>query len=170
MNPPADSPSSPMQIRLDDLSGPEIRALLQEHLRSMHELSPPGSVHALGIDKLRRPDVTFWTAWQGAELLGCGALLALSPDHGEIKSMRTASAHRGRGVARAMLEQIIREAEARSYKRLSLETGSMKSFVPALKLYESFGFTCCAPFAHYAEDPNSVFMTKNLLATESDRP
>jgi putative acetyltransferase len=151
-----------MQIRLDDLSGPEIRALLQEHLRNMHELSPPESVHALDIDKLRRPDVTFWTVWADRELLGCGALRELSPKHGEVKSMRTALAHRGRGVARAVLDHIIQEATMRSYDRLSLETGSMKAFEPAQKLYEAFGFTYCSPFGDYVEDPNSVFMTKRL--------
>ncbi|MDM0076608.1 GNAT family N-acetyltransferase [Variovorax sp. J2P1-59] len=151
-----------MQIRLDDLSGPEIRALLQAHLRSMHELSPPGSIHALDIDKLRQPDVTFWTVWEGTELLGCGALRELSPKHGEVKSMRTSEAHRGRGVARAVLQRIIEEARARTYDRLSLETGRMKAFEPAQKLYESLGFTYCAPFGSYLDDPHSVFMTKSL--------
>ena len=151
-----------MQIRLDDLSGPEIRALLEEHLRNMHELSPPESVHALDITKLRQPDVTFWTVWEGSELLGCGALKELSPKHGEIKSMRTVAAPRGKGVARAVVNHIIAEAKRRSYERLSLETGSMKSFEPAQKLYESCGFSYCGPFEGYAEDPNSAFMTRLL--------
>ncbi|MDM0104552.1 GNAT family N-acetyltransferase [Variovorax sp. J22R24] len=151
-----------MQIRLDDLAGPEIRALLEAHLRNMHEISPPGSVHALDIDKLRQPDVTFWTVWEGGELLGCGALREISPKHGEVKSMRTSDAHRGRGVARAVLHRIIEEARARSYDRLSLETGSMKAFEPAQKLYESFGFMHCAAFGSYVDDPYSVFMTKSL--------
>ncbi|TAN51274.1 MAG: GNAT family N-acetyltransferase [Betaproteobacteria bacterium] len=151
-----------MQIRLDDLSGPEVRALLEEHLRSMHSLSPPESVHALDLDGLRRPEITFWTVWSGNELLGCGALKELDPRHGEIKSMRTAQAHLRKGVARAMLEHIIREAKRRSYARLSLETGSMEAFEPAQRLYASYGFTHCPPFADYAEDPNSVFMTRLL--------
>lgn len=151
-----------MQIKLDDLSGPEIRALLEEHLRNMNEVSPPESVHALDIDKLRGPDVTFWTAWSGGELLGCGALRELTPKHGEIKSMRTSSAHRRKGVARAVLDHIMEEARTRSYDRLSLETGSMKAFEPARKLYESFGFTYCSPFADYVADPHSVFMTRRL--------
>ena len=151
-----------MQIRLDDLSGAEIRALLEEHLEDMHDISPPESVHALDIDKLRRPDVTFWTVWAGSDLLGCGALRELDPKHGEVKSMRTSLAHRRKGVARAVLNHIIREARMRSYERLSLETGSMKAFEPAQKLYESFGFTYCSPFGDYVDDPNSVFMTKQL--------
>ena len=151
-----------MEIRLDDLRGAEIRALLEEHLRNMHELSPPESVHALDLDALRHASITFWTAWEGDELLGCGALKELDPRHGEIKSMRTAMAHRGKGVARAILERIVQEARARSYARLSLETGSAIQFLPARRLYESFGFACCAPFAQYTEDPNSVFMTREL--------
>lgn len=115
-----------MEIRLDDLSGPEIRALLDEHLRNMHEVSPPESVHALDLDKLRQPDISFWTVWEGSDLLGCGALRALSPAHGEIKSMRTAEAHRGRGVARAVLNHIVAEAKARGFERLSLETGACR--------------------------------------------
>jgi putative acetyltransferase len=151
-----------MEIRLDDLSGAEIRALLEEHLRNMLELSPPESVHAMDIAKLRQPDVTFWTLWSGNELLGCGALRELSPKHGEIKSMRTALKHRRSGAGRAMLTHIIGEARRRSYDRLSLETGSMKAFEPAHKLYASFGFSFCPPFGDYVEDPHSVFMTKEL--------
>jgi putative acetyltransferase len=151
-----------MLIRLDDLAGPEIRSLLEEHLRSMHELSPPESVHALDLAALRKPEITFWTAWYEGELLGCGALKELDPTHGEVKSMRTASARRRAGVGRAMLKHIIVEARMRSYARLSLETGSMEAFAPARRLYESFGFTSCAPFADYTEDPNSVFMTRTL--------
>lgn len=151
-----------MQIRVDDLSGAEIRALLAEHLRQMHRISPPGSVHALDLDGLLRPEITFWTAWSGRELLGCGALKELNPLHGEIKSMRTVSAHRRKGVARAMLRHIIAEARSRAYTRLSLETGSMQAFEPARRLYESFGFTYCPPFADYADDPNSAFLTRSL--------
>jgi putative acetyltransferase len=151
-----------MLIRLDDLAGPEIRALLEEHLRSMYELSPPESVHALDLTALLQPDITFWAAWSPAELLGCGALKELDSNHGEVKSMRTAAAHRRKGVGRAMLEHIVATARARRYARLSLETGSMEAFAPARRLYEGFGFTYCAPFADYIEDPNSVFMTRTL--------
>ena len=151
-----------MEIRLDDLRGPEIRALLEEHLRNMHEISPPESVHALDLEALKHPSVTFWTAWSGADLLGCGALKELDARHGEVKSMRTAMAHRQKGVARAILERIVSEARSRSYRRLSLETGSQPQFLPARRLYESFGFTYCAPFGDYTEDPNSTFMTRSM--------
>lgn len=151
-----------MDIRLDDLTGPEVRKLLEEHLRNMFEVSPPESVHALDLDGLRKPDVTFWTVWSGSDLLGCGALKELAPAHGEIKSMRTSLEHRRKGVARAMLSHIIAEGMKRRYHRLSLETGSMQAFEPAQKLYESFGFTYCPPFGEYVEDPNSVFMTRVL--------
>jgi len=151
-----------MLIRLDDLAGPEIRALLEEHLRGMHALSPPESVHALDLDALRQPEISFWTAWSQGELMGCGALKALDASHGEVKSMRTASAHMRRGVGRALLEHIVAQAHARGYARLSLETGSMAAFAPARRLYEGFGFSYCEPFADYVEDPNSVFMTRLL--------
>ena len=151
-----------MQIRVDDLAGREIRALLAEHLRDMHQLSPPESVHALDLAALLTPEITFWTVWSQDELLGCGALKELTPDHGEVKSMRTASAHRRKGVARAMLQHIIAEALKRSYAHLSLETGSMPAFEPARSLYESFGFTYCSPFGDYTDDPNSVFLTRTL--------
>ena len=151
-----------MLIRVDDVTGLEIRSLLSEHLRSMHEISPRESVHALDAAALRRPEITFWSAWSDDELLGCGALKELDPSHGEIKSMRTVSQRRRTGVGRAMLTHIVAEARKRSYVRLSLETGSMDAFVPARRLYESFGFSYGAPFADYADDPNSVFMSLDL--------
>lgn len=150
-----------LQIRPDDLTGPEIIALLEEHLRSM-EISPPESRHALNLDGLRKPDVTFWSIWNGLNLAGCGALKELDKYHGEIKSMRTATACLRQGVASQMLRHIIEEARRRAYRRLSLETGSFDYFEPARKLYASFGFTPCGPFAAYIEDPNSVFMAKEL--------
>lgn len=151
-----------LEIRLDDLAGPEIRALLEEHLRNMRSISPPGSVHALDLGGLRAPGIAFWTVWSNGALVGCGALKELAPDHGEVKSMRTAAAHRRRGVARALLAYILAEAAQRRYARVSLETGAAPPFEPARRLYESFGFRYCAPFDGYAEDPNSVFMTKRL--------
>jgi putative acetyltransferase len=151
-----------VHVETDDLSGPEIRALLEEHLRGMRSLSPPESVHALDIEGLRRPEITFWTVWGGGELLGCGALKELDPKHAEIKSMRTAAAHLRKGVAAHLLEHILGEAARRGYARLSLETGSQEGFEPARRLYARFGFTYCGPFADYVEDPNSVFMTREL--------
>jgi putative acetyltransferase len=151
-----------MQIKIDDLTGPEIAELLREHLRNMAENSPPESMHALSLEELRRPDVTFWSVWEGTELLGCGALKELDARHGEIKSMRTASTHRRKGVVARLLEHILEEAKRRSYKRVSLETGSMDAFQPARSLYARFGFKMCGPFADYVEDPNSVFMTREL--------
>jgi len=151
-----------MRIQIDDLSGPDIHALLEEHLANMYALSPPESVHALDVAKLRSPDITFWTVWDGATLLGCGALRQLSPTHGEVKSMRTPTALRGRGAGRAVLQHIIGEARTRGLRRLSLETGSQPGFEPARSLYRSFGFAPCGPFGDYRDDPNSVFMTLAL--------
>lgn len=151
-----------MRIELDDLARPEVRALLGEHLSNMHELSPPESVHALDVTGLQSPDITFWTVWDGAVLMGCGALKELDPAHGEVKSMRTPGQLRRRGAGRAMLTHIIGAARARGYTRLSLETGSMEAFRPAQKLYESFGFEFCAPFGPYLPDPNSAFMSLRL--------
>jgi len=149
-----------MKIEIDDLSRPAIHELLREHLRNMHALGPPESVHALDIDGLRRREITFWSAWEGGDvLLGCGALLELDRRHGEVKSMRTPEARRRTGAGRALLMHIIEVARSRGYERLSLETGSVAAFVPAHRLYESAGFTRTGPFGGYAEDPNSVFMT-----------
>ena len=151
-----------LQIMRDDLRGPEIRALLEEHLRHMHELSPPESVHALDLDALRRPEISFWTAWSGGALLGCGALKQLSTHEGEVKSMRTASAARGRGVGRLLLQHVMAEARRRGYQKLWLETGVGPGFEPARTLYASAGFLSCGPFADYREDPYSVFMCLTL--------
>lgn len=149
-----------MEIRIGGLDHPAVASLLQEHLQSMAQLSPPESIHALDLDALRKPQITFWSAWQDDELMGCGALKQLDAAHGEIKSMRTASRHRRKGVAAAMLEHILDEAQRRAYTQLSLETGSMQGFEPARALYARYGFESCGPFADYTSDPNSVFMTR----------
>jgi putative acetyltransferase len=151
-----------MQITIDDPGLPEVRELLEEHLRDMYQLSPPESVHALEVNELQGPDVTFWTVRDGRVVLGCGALKEIDSEHGEIKSMRTPLSLRRRGAARAVLAHIIAVARERGYKRLSLETGSMEAFIPAQRLYESFGFSYCGPFGDYGPDPNSVFMTLRL--------
>ena len=151
-----------MNIVLDDLTGPEIQALLHEHLQDMHTLSPAESVHALDLEKLRKPDITFWTIWEDNVLMGCGALKELDSSHAEVKSMRTPAARRGKGAGRAILAHIIAVAQSRSYQRLSLETGSHPAFLAAHQLYQSAGFEFCGPFDHYVLDPNSVFMTKLL--------
>jgi putative acetyltransferase len=139
-----------------------VHALLQEHLDNMYELSPPESVHALDLSKLRKPDITFWTAWDESLLLGCGALKQLDATHGEIKSMRTPAALRGKGAGRVLLAHIVAEARSRDYRRLSLETGPHPAFLPAQRLYRSFGFEVCGPFGDYKPDPYSVFMTLEL--------
>ena len=151
-----------MDIRVDDLSGPEIASFLEEHIRDMKAVSPPESKHALDLEGLRKPDITFWTVWDDDRLVGCGAIKELDRGHAEIKSMRTSTSHRRKGVATLLLRHILCEARSRGYRRLSLETGSMPFFEPARNLYRSHGFTDCAPFAAYKDDPHSVFMTKHL--------
>ena len=151
-----------MNIQRDDLTGPEIHQLLQQHLQGMALHSPPESIHALDIDALRQPGITFWTAWEDDALLGCGALKELDSRHAEIKSMRTASAHLRQGVAHAMLTRITEQAKQRGYRRLSLETGSAEAFEPARRLYAASGFRFCEPFANYLLDPYSVFMTREI--------
>ncbi len=151
-----------MHIRMDDLRGSDVAALLEAHLDNSRRWSPPESIHVLDLDALRAPEITFWTVRDGETLLGCGALKELDPSHGEIKSMHTAAAHRGKGVAAALLAHIVAEARSRGYRRLSLETGSMDAFAPARALYARFGFVGCPPFGDYILDPNSVFMTLDL--------
>jgi putative acetyltransferase len=149
-------------IRLDDLRGSEIADLLEAHLDAMRAISPPGSVHALDLDALRAPEVRFWTAWEGDQLLGCGALKEIAPDHGEVKSMRTAADHLRKGVAAAILEQIIASAKDSGYVQLSLETGRPAPFAAAHRLYERYGFAECPPFGNYRLDPFSICMTRAM--------
>ena len=151
-----------MQIRNDDLRGPEVIALLQAHLDYCRGSSPPESVHALDLDGLRARNVTFWSIWDGQRILGCGALKELDARHGEIKSMHTKASERGRGIAAAMVKHIVAQAHLRGYQRVSLETGSNDAFAAARALYASFGFVLTEPFADYRPDPFSVFMTLDL--------
>ncbi|WFF41381.1 GNAT family N-acetyltransferase [Salinicola endophyticus] len=151
-----------MQIKRDDLSGPEIAALLEAHLADFAPHSPPESRHALDLSALRHPDIFFYSVWEAGELLGCGAFKRLDATHAELKSMRTDAQHLRRGVARALLTHLIDEARAAGFERLSLETGSAAHFDPAHRLYAAFGFETCGPFGDYVEDPYSVFMTRRL--------
>lgn len=156
------SPDPAYVIREDDLTGAEIAALLRLHLEEMHAWSPPESVHAMPIERLRGPDVTFYSAWAGERLAACGAIKQLDPTHGELKSMRADPQFRGRGAGKAVLHHLIAVARQRGYARLSLETGAPDQFLPARRLYAAHGFVECGPFGDYAEDPFSVFMTRDL--------
>ncbi|WNJ98732.1 GNAT family N-acetyltransferase [Thalassospiraceae bacterium LMO-JJ14] len=151
-----------IEIRVDDLLGAEIAALLEAHLDHMRSISPPESVHALDLEALRKPEITFWTMWQHGKLIGCGALREIDPVHAEIKSMHTPAANRGQGLGRRMVEHILNVARERGYERLSLETGATDDFLPARSLYASFGFVPCPPFGNYVEDPFSTCMTLEL--------
>ena len=154
--------TSSIEFRLDDLSGEPTRRLIARHLAGMRANSPADGVHALDVDALRQPGVTFWSAWSGEEIAGCGALKALDADRGELKSMRVADQFLGRGVGRALLEHLIAEARARGMTSLWLETGSSAAFVPAIHLYERAGFVRCGAFDGYAENPFSIFMTRSI--------
>ena len=152
-----------VQFRLDDLTDSRIAALLEEHLADMRRISPPESVHALDLERLRKPEIKFWSAWFGDQLVGCGALKRLDAEHAEIKSMRTSNAFRRKGIGKLMLEHIIDAARRDGYRRLSLETGTPPFFEPARTLYKSYGFEVCPPFADYRIDPYSVCMTRLLF-------
>ncbi len=151
-----------MEIRIDNLQDPRIAQLLQEHLADMRRASPPESVHALDLDKLRQPEITFWSLWVDGDLAGCGAIKHLDKEHAEIKSMRTANQFRGLGYGAAMLEHILKHAQTIGLKRLSLETGTPDFFIPAQQLYRKYGFETCGPFGDYREDPFSMFFTRQL--------
>ncbi|MGG2184661.1 GNAT family N-acetyltransferase [Bacillus altitudinis] len=151
-----------MYIQQDELKDGQIEQLIKAHLEEMKKHSPPESIHALPLGDLKKQDVTVWSVRDGEVLLGCGAIKELSSEHGELKSMRTAAAHMRKGVAKYLLTHLLQEAKRRGYKRVSLETGAIAFFEPARKLYESFGFQYCPPFGSYQEDPNSLFMTKEL--------
>lgn len=146
----------------DDLTGHAIAALLRLHLDEMHQWSPPESVHAMPIERLRQPDVTFYSAWIGDQLVGCGALKHLADDHGELKSMRAHPDWRGKGVGKAILHHLLAQARARGYARVSLETGRPEPFLPARRLYESHGFAECPPFGDYVADDFSICMTRAI--------
>jgi putative acetyltransferase len=151
-----------LRIEPDDLTGPQILALLQLHLDEMHQWSPPESVHAMSAERLRQPDVTFFAAWDGDTLAGCGAIKHLDDGHGELKSMRAAPAYRGKGVGRAILDRLLAEARARGYARVSLETGRPDPFHAAQALYRANGFVECPPFGDYVSDDFSMCMTRVL--------
>jgi putative acetyltransferase len=145
-----------------DLTDPRVVELLEYHVTTALAQSPRESCHAFDVSALQRPEISFWAIWEGEALLGIGALMDLGGGHGEVKSMHTAKAARGRGVGAAMVRHIIAAARERGFRRLSLETGSMDYFAAARALYARHGFVECGPFEGYVPDPNSVFMTLDL--------
>lgn len=151
-----------MKIVVDDLSGPQIVEFLDAHVQEMRSVTPLESKHALDLDSLRSPEVTFWSVMDGDTLVGCGAIKKLDAVHAELKSMRAAPARKRSGIASRLLDHIITEAQRMGFTQLSLETGADEFFLPARKLYEKFGFEYCEPFAGYRPDPNSAFMTRKL--------
>lgn len=151
-----------MDIRIDDLTGGEVIQLLEEHLQDMYATSPPESVHALDVEALKSPQITFYSGWKEQTLLGCVAIKSLNDKHAELKSMRTSTHARNQGVASRLLAHALEQASAKGFKTVSLETGSQAFFHPARSLYEKYGFQYCGPFADYDEDPNSRFMSKSL--------
>jgi putative acetyltransferase len=151
-----------VRIAVDDLTGPQIAGFLEEHVREMRATTPPESKHALDLESLRGPDITFWSVTDGGTVVGCGALKRLDASHAEVKSMRTLAARKRSGIASLILGHILAEARRMGFTRLSLETGSAEFFAPARRLYEKFGFTYCEPFADYRPDPLSVFLTRTL--------
>lgn len=153
-----------IELRVDDLSSPDVQALVAGHLAAMRGHSPPGHAHALAVDDLRHPDITVWTAWSQGALCGCGALKRLDADHGEIKSMRTAEGFVRRGVGQHLLDGIVQAAVARGWRRLSLETGTGEPFAAAHRLYLRNGFRWCGPFGTYTATGFNVFMTRTLAA------
>jgi putative acetyltransferase len=153
-----------MIIKPADLADPQVVDVLSTHVAMALAVTPRESAHALDVDGLRSPDITLWAAWDGETLMGVGALKALAPDHGEVKSMHTPAAARGQGAGSAVLRHIIETAKARGYRRLSLETGAMDYFAPARAFYRRHGFSECGPYADYRLDPNSVYMTLELPA------
>jgi len=152
----------PLQTRIDDLKSAEVQNLIAEHLQGMHSNSPPGHVHALALDGLRRPEVTFWSVWENQTLCGCGALKELDSASGEIKSMRTRAAYLRRSVGQFVLDEITRTAVSRGYRHLYLETGTGAAFEAAHSLYLKNGFDWCEAFGDYIASDFSVFMTKAL--------
>ena len=153
---------SKLSTRVDDLSDPRVIEFLEDHLRHMIAVTPPGCVHALDVEALRKPEITFWTVWEKRSVVCCGALKKLDATHAELKSMRTATTHAGKGIASGLLRHILAEARKRGFERVSLETGSYEAFFPARRLYEKYGFVYCEPFSDYPKNATSVFMTIQL--------
>jgi putative acetyltransferase len=159
-----------MEIRAGGLDTPQVAALLAAHVEDMRRYSPPESVHTLDLDRLRTRDLSFWSVWEGREVLGCGALRRLDEARAELKSMRTAAEHRRRGVGSLVLEHLVTTARSRGYARISLETGSSGEFAVARRLYARWGFVECGPFGPYAADEFSVFMTLDLTTARDVEP
>ena len=145
-----------------NFNNPKVNELLTKHFIELRSISPAGSTHVLDITGLKDQSIKFWSLWDNDELIGCGALKFLDKIHGEFKSIRVVDKFRKKGVGEKIINHLIEEAKKLGIKKLSIETGSGKFFEPARKLFAKFNFQPCSPFAHYEEDLNSCFFTKNL--------
>lgn len=149
-------------IAIDDPRAENVRALLERHLAFANATTPPEEVHALDIEALLDPAVTFFSLRREGELVGVAALKALDGGHVELKSMHTAQAARRGGVARALVDHLVAVARERGASRVSLETGAGPAFASARTLYAGAGFRPCGAFGEYAPSPNSAYMTLEL--------
>jgi putative acetyltransferase len=156
-------------IAADDPRNDDVRTLLDRHLAFAREVTPPDHVHAMDVDDLVDPAVTFFSVRRDGVLLGVGALKRLDESHAEVKSMHTSESARGEGVGRAMVGHLLAVAADRGYQRVSLETGTMDAFAPARSLYTAFGFEPCAPFGEYTDNPHSAYMTIDLAEAAGGR-
>jgi len=147
---------------VDDPRADDIRALLARHLAFAREHTPPSGVHALDLDGLLDPAVTFFSGRRAGSLVAMGALKELDETHGEMKSMHVVEAARGHGLGRRLVDRVVDVARGRGYRRISIETGTMEAFTPARSLYSAAGFVPCRPFGDYERSPTSAFLTREL--------
>ena len=151
-----------MKLVLGNFDNPKVNELLNKHFVELRTVSPAGSTHVLDIAGLKDQTIKFWSFWDNDNLVGCGALKLLDKNHGEFKSIRVSDNYRKKGIGEKIIDHLIEEAKKLEISKLSIETGSGEFFLPARKLFAKFGFESCIPFAHYKEDPNSCYFTKNL--------
>jgi putative acetyltransferase len=151
-----------LRIALESVDQPEVIALIDALDAYQMPLYPLESHHGIDIEALRQPGVLFAVARDaGGRAMGCGAVV-LASAQGELKRMYVDPACRGRGIGRALLAFLEREAVVRGCRVLALETGYLQQ--EAIGLYESAGFVRCGTFGDYIDDPNSVFLSKEMPA------
>ena len=141
---------------------PKVNELLTKHFVELKDASPQGSAHVLDIPGLKDSSIKFWSLWENEKLFGCGALKFLDKEHGEFKSIRIHDSYKNKGNGIKVINHLIIEAKKLNIKRISIETGSGKFFEPARKIFKKCNFLPCKPFAHYKEDVNSMYFTKQI--------
>jgi putative acetyltransferase len=158
--------SSPL-IRRQRPDHPQVAALLGLLDAYLASLYPPEANHILDVHELLAPEVDFFAAWSGDEVVGTAAVRRLPGEpatdgrpYGELKRMMVAPGQRGAGLGSRLVATLEEALRGHGVGLALLETGAAQA--EAVRLYERCGYTQRAAFGGYPDNGLSRFYAKVL--------